>query len=248
MKNCSLLSFIILHTIFYNPSCFAQTAPANGGRVTIIIEPAYNNQPLKLTDQYYIDGRRDTLFIDLFRFYMTNVKLSAGSAYIKYPDSHLIDAENTASQTFHIDNVPAGSFTALQFTIGVDSMANISGVHGGDLDTTKGMYSDSGYIMAKLEGRSKLCKIRHHEFEFHICGYMPPYNAAREINLGLPHPINVAGGKNIIIRIKADVAAWFKDIDLSKINDIVLPGKEASVIANNYAKMFSITEIKSKQL
>ena len=242
-----LFWFIILQVTFFLPALsFAQTPPTDKARITLVIEPEYNGRPLKLANQYYINGHGDTLYIDLFKFYITNLKLSLGSSYVTYPDSHLIDAEIKASQTFYIDNVPAGSFTSLQFMIGVDSISNTDGANYGDLDPAKGMYWawNSGYIMAKIEGRSKVCKTLHHAFEFHIGGYMPPYNAARTVNIKLPHAIEVQNGKNIIIRIKADAAAFFTDnLDLSKINSIVTPDKEANMMADNYARMFSLIEM-----
>lgn len=247
MKTCQIFSFVILQTIIFIAPCFAKTLPANGGHVTVIIEPVYNGKPLKLNSQYYITGHGDTLYIDLFRFYLTNLKLSAGSAYIKYPDSHLIDAGKVATLTFYIDNVPSGSFTSLQFTTGVDSATNASGVNGGDLDHAKDMWAEnSGYINAKLEGRSKVCKTAHHTFEFHIAGYASPYNTSRNISIELPHPIDVASKKNIIIHIKADAATLFRNIGLAKMSTVVKPGKEAVIIASNYAEMFSISGIESE--
>ncbi|MFI5196775.1 MAG: MbnP family protein [Chitinophagales bacterium] len=244
-----LFWFILLQVTFFIPApSVARTPPIDGGHITIIIEPVYNGKPLKLANQYYVNGHGDTLYIDLFKFYISNVKLSAGSSYVSYPDRHLIDAENITSLAFHIDNIPSGSFTSMQFMVGVDSTTNTLGANYGDPDTAKGMYrgGNSGYIMAKLEGRSKVCKTLRHVFEFHIGGYMTPYNAARIAKIELAKTIDVKNGKNIIIRIKADAAAWFREIDLSKVNRIVTPGKEACRIADNYAQMFSLIEMKSE--
>ncbi len=243
LQSFKVCYIVFLVLILAPVSSFGKTIPLNRGWITVIIDPVFNGEPLKMADQLYVNEHGDTIYIDLFRFYITNMRLSSESTTVSDTVSHLVDAEDEASATFHINNVPAGSYTSLQFTVGVDSITNTSGANGGDLDPAKGMYWvwNSGYIMAKLEGHSRVCKTLHHAFEFHIGGYMPPFNAARLVNVKLSHPVVVLNGCNTIVRLKADVAAWFKgNLDLSKLNSVVIPGKEANIIADNYAQMFSV--------
>jgi hypothetical protein len=94
--------------------------------------------------------------------------------------------------------------------------------------------------MAKVEGRSKVCKTVHNAYEFHIGGYIPPNNAARDITLRLQQPIVIKHGQQAVVVVKADVAAWFSGVDLSKLNSVVIPGKEAMATADRYSKMFSV--------
>jgi len=237
-----ILVFMLMHT-----SVSAKTNAAKTGRITIIITPVFNSKPLKLSNQYYVNENGDTLYIDLFRFYMTNFSVTDAQSFKEYQcqdSNHLIDAEDTATEKFSL-TVPAGEYGELSFIAGVDSIANTSGANSGDLDPVKGMYWawNSGYIMAKLEGHSKVCKTLHQAFEFHIGGYMPPYNTARGVSLELPHTITVKAGGNTIIRVKANAAAWFSGLlDLSTTNDITIPGKEAAMMADNYAQMFTVAE------
>ncbi|MCW3121619.1 MAG: hypothetical protein JWQ38_1111 [Flavipsychrobacter sp.] len=207
----------------------------------IVIEPVFNGAPLKLADQYYVNEHGDTLFIDLFRFYITNLQLRSDKTVAKDVNSHLVDAEVTYSCRFAVNNVAEGNYTSLHFTLGVDSVTNTNGANGGDLDPVNGMYWawNSGYIMAKMEGRSNVCKTRHHAFEFHIGGYMPPYNAARTVSITLPEAAVVKSGGKTVIHIKADAAAWFTGVDLSRQNSIMIPGKEACAVADKYVKMFT---------
>ncbi len=215
------------------------------GRVSVIIEPVYKGQPLQLTDQYYINGHGDTLYIDLFRFYMTHFRLASttpGKQPVSCANSnHLVDAERPASLQFYLD-ATAGDYNSISFTAGVDSTDNTSGANSGDLDPVKGMYWawNSGYIMAKLEGHSAVCATFHNAFEYHIGGYMPPYNAARTIIITLPETTEKDKDGNTVLRIQADAAAWFTGIDLAKVNNIVIPGKDAAMMADNYANMFSL--------
>lgn len=244
MKFWYSLSFIILLQLLClvtgNSYCGAD--PLTPGSVTIVIEPVFNGQPLQLGNQYYVNQHGDTVYIDLFRFYITNLKIVTGERVVADTNNHLVDAEADSTLKFSVRHVPSGQCSSLQFMIGVDSIANTSGANGGDLDPSKGMYWawNTGYIMAKLEGHSAVCKTLHHAFEFHIGGYMPPYNAVREVKVKLADPVAIMNGCTTIIKIKADVAAWFGgNLDLSKLNDVVIPGKEANIIADNYSKMFS---------
>ena len=75
---------------------------------------------------------------------------------------------------------------------------------------------------------------------------MPPYNAARTVALQFPRAIEIAAGRHMVIHIKADAAAWFRGISLAQTNSIVIPGKEACLMADNYATMFSIGAITSE--
>jgi len=236
------LCFIVL--LLASASAHSMAA-GDTGTVTIVVEPVFNGAPLQLADKYYVNEHGDTLYIDLFRFYITNLMISQGVNVAKDVNSHLVDAEYKESCCFKV-SVPEGSYEYVEFTVGVDSVTNTNGANGGDLDPVKGMYWawNSGYIMAKMEGRSSLCKTRHHAFQLHIGGYMPPYNAARQVNIRLPKTAVVRDGAKTIIHIKADAAVWFKDkLDLGKTNEIMIPGKDACLIADKYAQMFSIASV-----
>lgn len=214
-------------------------------KVEIDIRAVFRNRPLHLANKAYISPHGDTFYIDGFRFYITNISF-LGNRPVTLTNSHLFDITDTNTYTFIVKNVPPGIYHSVQFTIGVDSIANTSGANEGDLDPAKGMYWawNSGYIMAKLEGHSNVCKTLHHAFEFHIGGYMPPYNAARKVTLKIPEQFQVGRPSMPGISLTADVAAWFSNgLDLATTNSIMIPGKPACDIADRYAKMFFIDEV-----
>lgn len=236
-----LLLYFLLSMI-YTP-LFAQTAQQAGGAIVVSVVPVFDGRPLVLGSTQYVNEHDDTLYIDLFRFYITNLRLVGPANAIADHNSHLIDAEESSTTIFYIDKAAPGTYTAIEFSMGVDSIANTNGANGGDLDPTKGMYWawNTGYIMAKLEGRSNRCRTLHHAFEFHIGGYMPPYNAARTVRLQLPAPVTVSAGSTTAITLWANTAAWFNGTPgLAVRNNIVIPGAEAMLMADNYSRMFSI--------
>jgi hypothetical protein len=206
--------------------------------ITILVKPVFAGEPLRLADKQYITPHGDTVNIDAFRFYMTHIKAGKGGNVT----NKLIDAEDTTTTLITL-NVAPGDYNNLSFVVGVDSTDNTNGANSGDLDPAKGMYWawNTGYIMAKVEGRSAVCKTVHHAFEFHIGGYMPPYNAARQVSLPLPAALHLEQGSSATITLTADVAAWFAgDLNLSTLNSILIPGKPAAAMADKYATMFKI--------
>jgi hypothetical protein len=217
--------------------CLTQFAFSPPEKLSVSVETVFNNEPLQLNGKRYVNAAGDTLTIETFRFYISNFHVYSKGKKREIKNSYfLIDAEKENSWSFEL-NVPGGKIDSLSFIIGVDSLANVSGAMEGALDPMNGMYWawNTGYIHAKLEGKSNSCKTLHHLFEFHIGGYLRPYQAVRKVCLPLD------GSKHL--KLKADVAAWFngvKKIDLKETNSVMMPCSNAMMVADNYQKMFSL--------
>lgn len=208
----------------------------------LIIRPMFNEQPLVLKKQVYETLQHDSIYIDAFKFYLSEPSIVYQARYKVNPaiNGHLVNAADTASLCINLGELSPGEVSRISFYVGVDSLTNVSGALGGDLDPSKAMYWawNTGYINAKLEGRSSLCKTLHHAFEFHIGGYLPPYNTRRRISLDLRPQVLEAGQVNTIV-IVADVSEWIGRTDLRKVNSVVMPSWEAMAQADYYANMFS---------
>ncbi len=204
-------------------------------------QPMFGGLPLQ-TDITYVNEHGDSLQIDGFKFYITNVKLITTAGDLENLDcKYLVDIANTESCAEVVKYV-SGFYKGIQFLIGVDSLSNVSGANSGVLDPMMGMYWtwNSGYIMAKLEGVSNVCPTAHHRFEYHIGGYTSPYVASRTVVLPFEKPVS----KLDSIIIKADAAMWFSgNVSLKEINSVLIPGMPAMVVADKYAKMFSIIKL-----
>lgn len=243
-------SLLFLGIVLMCTTAVSQPASLLKGKVEVVVVPIFNSKELN-SKTLYVDAAGDSLHIATFRFYLSHIDI-AGGAGDSITGYHLVDAELPATQRFYLNDIPVGSYSSFQFTIGVDSLANVSGALSGDLDPSKGMYWawNTGYIMAKLEGTSSICKTLHHEFQFHIGGYLPPFNASRNVTLQAPTPIVVAERKTTTMVIYADAAKWLNGattIHLKETNDVVMPGKQSMSIADNYEQMFRIAEIKGPQ-
>jgi hypothetical protein len=197
----------------------------------------FHEKPLELNKEY-VSGNKDTLQLTVFKFYISNLKLeySDKTIYLEPNSSHLIDIENPNSLQIPIGKNSDKAISKVTFSIGIDSLASVSGAMSGDLDPTKGMYWawQSGFINMKIEGKSSSCKTRKNAFQFHIGGYMKPNYAIRTIEL---KPINSSLEFNI------DFAELFKNIKLSENNSIMIPGPKAMQFADKVIEMFSVKDI-----
>ena len=218
-------------------SClFFQSALAQEKKDSLVLRLnlKFKNESL-VQNKKYISESKDTLEIDVLRFYISNIKLqfSDATTFSERNSYHLIDIEKLNSLSIPITKTSNKTISKVIFSIGIDSLASVSGAMSGDLDPTKGMYWawQSGFINMKIEGKSSSCKTRKNAFQFHIGGYMKPNYAIRTIEL---KPINSN------LEINVDVAELFKDIKLSENNSIMIPGSKAMELADKTVGMFSV--------
>ncbi|MGB4959608.1 MAG: MbnP family protein, partial [Saprospiraceae bacterium] len=128
-----------------------------------------------------------------------------------------------------------GQVNKISFYLGIDSMTNVSGAMGGDLDPTKGMYWtwQSGYINFKLEGKTSLCPAKNNAFTYHIGGYKQPNYALQKIAL----PVHVQGHD---LKVKLDIKALVNSIDFAQLHHIMSPSAAAVKLAEQLSKHFYI--------
>lgn len=196
----------------------------------------FGEQNLELGKKY-VSKNSDTLSIDLFKFYLSNIQIQFTDKTLVNENNsyHLVDIESPNSLRIPICKTTNKTIESVIFSIGIDSLTNVSGALAGDLDPTKGMYWawQSGYINMKMEGRSSSCKTRKNEFQFHIGGYLKPNYAMRKVIL---QSSSVVSNLDILV----DVSELFSKISLSETNSIMIPGKLAMEIADFSSNMFKL--------
>lgn len=198
-------------------------------------KPVFNEQALVLDSAYKVNN--DTIVIETFRFYVSNIKLLDESGKVFYTEQksfHLLDAANPSSLLIKLPITLKQSIKTMKFDLGIDSVTNVSGALGGDLDPTKGMYWtwQSGYINFKLEGKSNLCSSKKHEFQFHLGGYTKPFNCLQTVTL----PISNTNSQLIQI----DVLKFLNEVNLSQINHVMSPNNEAVKLSELLVKCMSV--------
>lgn len=133
-----------------------------------------NQEPFEIGKQYTHPKTGDVMTFSLFKFYVSNIKLKKddGTWWV-HPDSYfLLDAKSAEASTFTVSDIPAGTYTEMEYTMGVDSFMNVSGVYEGALSLTNNMFWDwnSGFIMLKAEGDSPNAPSPN-KFALHLGGF-----------------------------------------------------------------------------
>lgn len=215
--------------------CFIKIASAQNAKDSLAMEIQlmWNDKPLEL-NKNYVSKMKDTLQISKFKCFISKIEIYYfdKTTFLQSNSYHLIDVENPNSQRIPICKKTDKAISKIIFSIGIDSLASVSGAIGGNLDPSNGMYWawQSGYINMKIEGKSNSCKTRNNAFQFHIGGYLQPYYAMRKVEF------NINDNKNITIGI--DMANFFSEIPLSSTNAVMIPGETAIKMANHSVNMF----------
>lgn len=218
---------------------YANFLQAQETQVKIRFNPTFNGEAIALNKNYYLESAKDSVLFENLKFYICDIQFFKNKKLVAKVEEkyHLIDLENPHSQDVFYSNKKKIAFNTIQFHLGIDSVTNVSGALGGDLDPTKGMYWtwQSGYINFKLEGKSKICPARKNIFQFHIGGYLKPFDSLQKINL----PI-LFNQKEIFINI--EIAALLNKINLKETYQIMSPNEKAMEIAGILSTIFKIAK------
>ncbi len=223
---------LFLGTVFFICDSTAQM----NNMIYIHFAPTFGVRQIDLSDSAFVVNENSKFAIEVLKFYVADFRfLNKGKEVGREKNSyHLVDVSIKSTLEFKISAPLQKEFDQLIFNLGIDSTTNVSGVLGGDLDPTKGMYWtwQSGYINFKLEGTSNLCKTRNNEFQFHLGGYQYPYSSIQEVSLLTKNDKSIT--------IKLDIEKAMNGIDLSKQDHIMSPKSEAVVLSNKFSKAFTI--------
>ncbi|HYE54958.1 MAG TPA: MbnP family protein [Chitinophagaceae bacterium] len=226
--------------------------PAATHDLIIRFNPAVDGNALVFGDPY-TNPSGEPYTISAFKFYISHIRLthtdSNRSYAVKGDEYFLVNFADNASTLLQLKAVPSG-YNSVSFLLGVDSIRNVSGAQTGALDPAKGMFWtwNSGYIMAKLEGNTPVSSQPNNAFEYHIGGFSGPDNTLKQISLTFPQgqEMKLETGKTTTMTITADANAWFggpNNIQLSVTPVCIMPGPLARQISENYAGMFTVTDI-----
>jgi len=226
-------------------------------------------QPLQLGTVAYKNASGELFTPTNFNYFVSNIRLirTDGSAYVVPQDSSyfLIRQTDPATQKITLNNVPEGSYKAVSFVLGVDSLRSTADIskRTGALDPAvdhtgaNGMYWswNSGYIFMKLEGTSPSAPrdaTGTGNFRYHI-GYFGGRDTKTINNL---KTITVSFGADVAqvdpfrqptVQIQADVLTIFDGttpISIKAYPEVMISPFSATV-AKNYATMFSYKGLKT---
>lgn len=228
--------------------------PPTGSAICISFENYVGNIPLTLDQTLrYENMNGDSFSVELYKYYVSNIAFTddQGNTWFEPESYHLINAADTNSLKVYVDSMPAANYVSVSFMIGVDSTRNVSGTQTGALDPGNGMFWtwSSGYIQAKVEGRSPVSTASFRLLVFHVGGFSGQYAGQRMVSPSFNAGIATVTANTVPkIHMKSDVNKWFASpnlIDFSVTNNVSTAGPMSAAIADNYANMFSITGIEN---
>lgn len=228
MKKLFLSFFLLLFSL----NTFCQET----GSIKISWYERFKNIPIILHESVYPIENGNTIKFETLKFYISNIQLFQNDVDVySEPNSfHLIDVSDTSSQNIFLNPPHRINFNKIKFNLGIDSITNVSGVMGGDLDPTKGMYWawQSGYVNFKMEGTSTACTPPKNDFEFHLGGYQYPFNSLQKIELKTSSKTN--------LKIILELNKFFTAIDLTTQKYIMSPCVDAVIFSKQLANCFSV--------
>lgn len=229
------------------------TAPidTSKGKIAFRLNNVVGTTPL-VTDgsTVYSLSNGDKFSVIIYNYYISNIVLvdNKGNRFVEPESYHLAMSYDSSSLQFSIANVPNGKYTSVEFLIGVDSLGNVSGAQTGGLDPKFGMIWDwnTGYIMAKMEGRSIGGITGSKTITYHIAGYKAPYSVIQKVSLSFNQAATVSYTHVPVVHMQSDLATWFAAPGFdgfAATPSITVTGAKAMAIAQNYRNMFSITSV-----
>lgn len=202
--------------------------------IRVVFRPVYFNEPFIPVKKYSADSRGGSIRMNTLRFYISNVRLQQKKVTVWQEGNshHLIDFNNTKSFNVLLNDVPDVLYDEIVFDLGIDSITNVSGAMGGDLDPTNGMYWtwQSGYVNMKIMGAYSDDVLQNKDFQFHIGGYQFPYNSLQTVS------IDVSPAR--VINIDADFSKLLHELNYNEVKEIMQPCDEATKFAKSAALIF----------
>ena len=242
-------------------------SPNDKGSIILEFDNVVGSQNLQLNGpQTYTNANGDQFNVTLLNYYISNVKLKKGdgTVYTVPQDSSyfLVKESVAASREIKLKNIPAGDYTEVTFTVGVDSARNTMDLakRTGILDPAANSGEDnmywswnSGYIFFKMEGLSPQATADaagNKKFRYHIGGFggmnSKTINNVKTIN-------RTFGGEKATVRssitpqlhIVVDILKAFEGSSKVSIgsNTTVMFAPYSVNIANNYVEMFQVHHV-----
>ncbi len=195
----------------------------------------YDGKAIELGNHYNYLPLNDSVSFDALKCYLSQITLiDTKNKRISLAKKHfLVDIENPQSCVIKLPN--ALQIASLQLTVGVDSTSNAQAIMTGDLDPINGMYWawQSGFINWKIQGKCTVLQTRNHVFQYHIGGFLPPFQSTRTILLENSNPT-----KNVKLMI--DLSAFLNQVNLLETNEIMSPCQKGTELADLFSSYFSL--------
>lgn len=208
---------------------------AQYGSITVKFANEAGGQPIVMGSGSYTNAAGNTYNVDLLKYFVSHFTLiKSDNSEHNFANYKLIDASDTSTCSFTLDSVANGSYKAVRFYIGVDSLKNHTLLNEGDLNPSNGMVWtwSSGYIFFKHEGRfvndtgGNSDILYHYGLDAHLKTVDIPVSVFTvsadhkvlylkfDLNTqyGTPNLISFSGGNNVHQSVETRDRIWLADM------------------------------------
>lgn len=215
--------------------------PAEPLRLTLRFHPFVGEEMLRLNEVRYANpGGNGSFKVRDFQFFLSNIRLVAGSTEFLEPESYHLARFDDDEGTYEIviENVPRADYERIEFGIGVDSAANRSIAAVGDLDANGRMAWgwEVGYKFVLFEGGLVVGETQY-PLVYHV-GFDENY---KQVSIELGESLSEGNGATVDFR--ADLLRMFegaRTVDMVALPNVKFDRADAKLLADNYARMISL--------
>lgn len=202
--------------------------------------------PWEMNKQYIHSETGDTMTFTMFKFFVSNIKLKRadGTWWVQPESYYLLDAASVSASNCFVSNIPDGEYTAMEYTMGVDSLRNVSGAQTGALSLQTGMFWDwnTGYIMMKAEGNSPQSSTG--KFALHFGGFSSTNNTVVVKTADFGKAVKISKEKTSTITLVANPSRiWHSSPGLDSISVIHMPGANAVRMSKDFYDNISLGSV-----
>lgn len=238
------------------------------GSVTLETKFAFGGSADFQLDTPYELTTGTTFAFSEVRYWLTNVKLTAsGGAGFTVPNAYylveVVKEQNLSNgatgthalpanrrESIVIGGVPSGSYTGVEFAVGVDAAHNDNlSLGGGELHVLKNMTSDNGwmwftsYIFSKVRGSY----VEGGNAPLAVAWETGTNDCLRTITKTFTAPIKVGAGVLAKVSLRTDVKKLFTTLDPETTPTIkAAQTAERTTLANNWASAFELASATSQ--
>lgn len=220
------------------------------GQAAFDFKAMINGGPLTGNKVWYKNANGDSFTVSKFNYYFTNIifKKSDGTSFVE-KESYYLNKHLSGKETFTITGIPTGTYTSVDFLIGVDSYRNVSGAQTGALDVKEDMFWDwnTGYIFFKLEGDYKTVNTPEPaSYAIHVGGFSGKDNNIEHIVLTFNTPLIIKKDKISRLFFHTNVDEIFRTPTVIGLEEFsVVTTKTGKIVSTNYRDMFEIYKIEN---
>ena len=220
-------------------------------KVQVDFKAVVRTTPVVPVTGWYTNASLDSFTVTKFNYYISNIKLFSdnGTVYTE-PESYHIIKHVEGLTNFTMDNVPEGTYTRMEFLIGVDSARNVSGSQTGALDPVHQMFWEwnTGYIFYKLEGSfNTLTQPTKADYVIHIGGFTGRYSCLQKVSINLGSGYKAIKGNTGKIHFNTHVEEVFTKPATIGFDDYynAVGNPMFKALSDNYKDMFELNGIEN---